>query len=47
VLIFGERFEPACIAGILLILAGLAAIVLPARWLGRLRFALDRTRPSR
>jgi O-acetylserine/cysteine efflux transporter len=47
VLIFGERFGAARIAGILLILAGLAITVLPASWLGRLRFALDRTRPSR
>jgi O-acetylserine/cysteine efflux transporter len=41
VLIFGERFEPARITGILLILVGLTVIVLPARWLDRLRFALD------
>jgi hypothetical protein len=47
VLIFGDAFGPAPIAGILLILAGLAIIVPPARWLDRLRFVLDRTGPSR
>jgi hypothetical protein len=44
---FGEAFGPARIAGILLILARLAIIVLPAGRLDRLRFVLDRTGPSR
>jgi drug/metabolite transporter (DMT)-like permease len=33
VLIFGEHFGPARIAGIVLILLGLCVIVLPERWL--------------
>ncbi len=47
VLIFGEGFGPARIAGIALILLSLAIIVVPDRWARRLRFTLDRTQPSR
>jgi O-acetylserine/cysteine efflux transporter len=47
VLIFGEHFGPARMAGIVLILIGLAVLVLPARWLARPRFALDRKGPAR
>jgi hypothetical protein len=46
-LIFGGHFGPARMAGIVLILVGLAVIVLPERWFARLRFALDPTGPSR
>jgi O-acetylserine/cysteine efflux transporter len=34
-LVFGERFGPLRTAGIILILAGLAVIALPTRWLGQ------------
>jgi O-acetylserine/cysteine efflux transporter len=47
VLIFGEHFGPARMAGIVLILTGLAVLVLPARWLDRLPFALDRKGTAR
>ena len=47
VLVFGEHFGPARLAGIVLILIGLAVLVLPARWLHRLPFALDRNGTAR
>jgi O-acetylserine/cysteine efflux transporter len=47
VLIFGEHFGPARMAGIVLILIGLAILVLPPRWPARPRFALDRKGTAR